>query len=97
MNKPHISVVSVLWPLDEKLGLLKVRTERRFHKNIARVTEAIADEDSFLPPKAWLVPENDHLDSPDHVAVPEPSGLVLGGIGCAATLLGLRRRARRTI
>lgn len=69
MNKPQISFASVLWPLDEKLGLLKVRTERRFHKNIARVTEAIADDDAFLPPKAWLVPEDDHPDSPDHVAV----------------------------
>lgn len=33
----------------------------------------------------------------DVVAVPEPSGLVLGGIGCGAALLGLRRLARRTI
>lgn len=33
----------------------------------------------------------------DVAAVPEPSGLVLGGIGCGAALLGLRRRARRTI
>lgn len=31
------------------------------------------------------------------VVAPEPSGIVLGGIGCAATLLGLRRRARWTI
>ena len=82
MKRPEISFATVQWPLDDTLDMVKATTERRFEANIRRAVQGIIDEGSFLPSRAWLVPEEGTLDDPDAVAVyfPTPRGVIEVGI-----------------
>jgi hypothetical protein len=53
--------------------MVKATTEWRFEANIRRAVQGINDENSFLPSRVWLVPEEGTLDDPDAVAIYFPT------------------------
>ena len=67
MQRPALSFATVQWPLDDTMDMVKVLTERRFNANVHAAVQAIIQEDSFLPVRMWLVPEDGTLDDPDAV------------------------------
>ena len=81
MKRPEISFATVQWPLDDALDMVKVTTERRFEANIRKAVQGIIDENSFLPSRAWLVPEEGTLDDPDAVAVYFPTARAVIEVG----------------
>jgi len=79
MQRPALSFATVQWPLDDSMDMVKVLTERRFNANVHAAVQAIIQEDSFLPVRMWLVPEDGTLDDPDAVtALPDIEDLLCG-------------------
>ncbi len=78
MQRPALSFATVQWPLDDSMDMVKVLTERRFNANVHAAVQAIIQEDSFLPVRMWLVPEDGTLDDPDAVTAycPTTSGIL---------------------
>jgi hypothetical protein len=66
---PRLSFAEVLWPLDDKLAMLKCTVERRFQKNCEVACREILEEGSFLPARAILLPEDGTLDDPHAVSI----------------------------
>ena len=98
MQRPAISFAPVQWPLDDKLDMVKATTERRFEANIRKAVQGIIDENSFLPSRAWLVPEEGTLDDPDAVAVYFPTARAVIEVGIITQRAGrLYRRQLEVI